>query len=55
MVDALQERLGYQVEFLDPFKTVSFDAARFGVPVLAEAAAAATVAVGLALRKLGDR
>jgi type IV pilus assembly protein PilM len=55
LVDALQERLGYPVEFLDPFKTVSFDAAKFGVPVLAEAAAAATVAVGLALRRMGDR
>jgi type IV pilus assembly protein PilM len=55
LVDALQERLGYPVEFLDPFKTVSFDAAKFGVPVLSEAAAAATVAVGLALRRMGDR
>ena len=32
-----------------------FDAAKFGVPVIAEAAAAATVAVGLALRRMGDR
>jgi type IV pilus assembly protein PilM len=55
LVDALQERLGYPVEFLDPFKTVSFDAAKFGVPVLSEAAASATVAVGLALRRKGDR
>ena len=55
LVEALQERLGYPVEFLDPFKTVSFDAAKFGVPVLSEAAAAATVAVGLALRRMGDR
>jgi len=55
LVDALHERLGIPVEFLDPFKTVSFDAAKFGVPVLAEAAAAATVAVGLALRRMGDR
>ncbi|BCS33860.1 pilus assembly protein PilM [Luteitalea sp. TBR-22] len=55
LVEALQERLGYPVELLDPFKTVSFDAAKFGVPVLSEAAAAATVAVGLALRRKGDR
>ncbi|MBA2354889.1 MAG: type IV pilus assembly protein PilM [Acidobacteria bacterium] len=55
LVDALHERLGIPVEFLDPFKTVSFDAARFGVPVLSEAAAASTVAVGLALRRMGDR
>ena len=55
LVDALHERLGIPVEFLDPFKTVSFDAAKFGVPVLSEAAAAATVAVGLALRRMGDR
>ncbi len=55
LVDALHERLGYPVEFLDPFKTVSFDAAKFGVPVISEAAAASTVAVGLALRRMGDR
>lgn len=55
LVEALHNRLGISVEVLDPFKTVSFDAARFGVPVLSEAAAAATVAVGLALRRMGDR
>jgi type IV pilus assembly protein PilM len=55
LVDALHQRLGIPVEFLDPFKTVGFDAAKFGVPVLSEAAAAATVAVGLALRRMGDR
>ncbi len=55
LVEALQDRLGLTVEFLDPFKTVGFDAMKFGVPVLSEAAAAATVAVGLALRRTGDR
>jgi type IV pilus assembly protein PilM len=55
LVEALQERLGYPVEVLDPFKTVSFDAAKFGVPVISEAAAASSVAVGLALRRMGDR
>ncbi len=55
LVEALHDRLGYPVEVLDPFKTISFDAAKFGVPVLTEAAAASTVAVGLALRRMGDR
>lgn len=55
LVDALHDRLGYRVEVLDPFKAVSFDAQKFGVPVLAEVAAASTVAVGLALRRMGDR
>jgi len=39
----------------DPFKNVSFDAAKFGVQSTADIAATAAVAVGLALRRVGDR
>ena len=55
LVDALHERLGIPVELFDPFKTVSFDPSKFNVPVPADAAATSAVAVGLALRRVGDR
>ncbi len=50
---ALGERFGTTVEFFNPFKTVGFDAAKLGVSE--EVANTAAVAVGLALRKAGDR
>ena len=52
--DALADRFGIPVETLDPFRRIAFDAARAGVPA-DEAAATAVVAVGLALRRGGDR
>jgi type IV pilus assembly protein PilM len=55
LTEALEERFGAPVEYLDPFKTVSFDAARLGLPAAAELAPTAAVAVGLALRTAGDR
>jgi type IV pilus assembly protein PilM len=55
LVEALHARLGIPVEHFDPFKTISFEAATFGVPEPAAAAAASAVAVGLALRRVGDR
>ena len=54
LAETLEERFGAPVEFLDPFKTVSVDAARLGVPA-ADLAPTAAVAVGLALRTAGDR
>ena len=48
------ERFQAPVELFDPFKRVSFDAAKFGVNAL-DVAPTAAVAVGLALRKAGDR
>ena len=51
----LAERFDVEVEMFDPFRTVQFDPARFGVEAPADVAATAAVAVGLALRRVGDR
>jgi len=51
---ALAERFGLPVEPLDPFRRIGFDPARAGVDA-DEVAATAVVAVGLALRRAGDR
>jgi len=48
------ERFSLPVEPLNPFRRVAFDSAKFGVDG-GEAAATAVVAVGLALRRVGDR
>jgi len=50
---SLGERFGTAVEFFNPFRTVGFDAKKLGVSE--EVANTAAVAVGLALRKAGDR
>jgi type IV pilus assembly protein PilM len=52
---AVEERFGAPVERFDPFKEVTFDAAKLGVSHAEHAASVAAVAVGLALRKAGDR
>lgn len=52
--DALADRFGLPVEPLDPFRRIAFDAAAAGVEA-AEAAPTSVVAVGLALRRAGDR
>jgi type IV pilus assembly protein PilM len=52
--EALQERFQTQVDRFDPFKQVALDAGRLGVNV-DEVAPVAAVAVGLALRRAGDR
>jgi type IV pilus assembly protein PilM len=52
--EMLGERFQAPVELFDPFKKVSFDAARFGLDA-ADVAPTAAVAVGLALRRVGDR
>jgi type IV pilus assembly protein PilM len=51
--EMLQERFNTPVEGFDPFRTVTWDAKRLGDP--AELASTAAVAVGLALRRVGDR
>jgi type IV pilus assembly protein PilM len=53
--EALEERFGAPVERLDPFKLIELDAKRLGVEQPGEIAATAAVAVGLALRRAGDR
>jgi type IV pilus assembly protein PilM len=52
--EMLQERFGIPVEDFDPFRTIGWDAKKLaGDPV--DVAATAAVAVGLALRRAGDR
>jgi type IV pilus assembly protein PilM len=52
--EMLTERFQAPVELFDPFKKVGFDAAKFGVD-RSDVAPTAAVAVGLALRRAGDR
>ena len=52
---ALAERFGCPVEHLDPFQAISVDDRAFPPEALADMAPAAAVAVGLAVRKGGDR
>jgi type IV pilus assembly protein PilM len=51
--EMLQERFNAPVEGFDPFRTVTWDAKKFGDP--AEQSSTAAVAVGLALRRVSDR
>jgi type IV pilus assembly protein PilM len=51
--DALADRFGVDVEYFDPFRQVAFE--KPPGENVAELAATAAVAVGLALRKAGDR
>jgi type IV pilus assembly protein PilM len=51
--EMLQERFNTPVEGFDPFRTVTWDATKLGDP--ADLASTAAVAVGLALRRVGDR
>jgi len=53
--ERLQERLQAPVEHFDPFKVVSWDVKKLGGTEAADVAATAAVAVGLALRQVGDR
>ncbi len=53
--DALRERFGTEVEMFDPFRQVTFDAKKLGLESADEVAPVAVVAVGLALRRGGDR
>jgi type IV pilus assembly protein PilM len=53
-VDALRERFDTSVEAFDPFRQVTFDAKKLGV-VPEEMAPLLAVALGLALRRAGDR
>ncbi len=52
---ALEDRFGAPVELFNPFQTIAFDAAKLGVDAPERMVASAAVAVGLALRKAGDR
>lgn len=52
--DMLQDRFNAPVEDFDPFRTVAWDPKKLGTEA-AELAPTAAVAVGLALRRVGDR
>jgi type IV pilus assembly protein PilM len=52
---ALEERFGAPVEMFDPFKKVAFEPAKLNLPAADQIAPTAAVAIGLALRKAGDR
>jgi type IV pilus assembly protein PilM len=52
---ALQERFGSTVVSFDPFRSIAFDPAKFGIVDAEHVLPTAAVAVGLALRKSGDR
>ena len=53
--DALRERFGTEVEQFDPFRQVSIDPKVLGNVSMDDAAPLAAVALGLALRRVGDR
>ena len=53
--NGLRERFGTPVEAFDPFRKVAFEPQKFGVTDPDNVMPAAAVAVGLALRKAGDR
>jgi type IV pilus assembly protein PilM len=52
---ALQEKARASVEIMDPFAKISIDEKKFDMTFLHQHAAEAAVAVGLALRKAGDK
>ncbi len=52
---AVGERFGAPVESFDPFKTIAFDAQKLGMSEVDHLVPTAAVAVGLALRRAGDR
>jgi type IV pilus assembly protein PilM len=51
----IEARAGVPVELLNPFKAIDIDHKRFDAAAVQNAAAAAAVAVGLALRRPGDK
>ncbi len=53
--EALQERFGTPVEIFDPFRKVAFDGKKFTAEQREMVGQTAAVAVGLALRRAGDR
>jgi len=52
---ALQERFGAPVEMFDPFRKVAFEPRRLGAGDVDAVMPVAAIAVGLALRRAGDR
>jgi type IV pilus assembly protein PilM len=55
LVEAVEQRLDIPVELLDPFKTITFNENNFDGEYLKELGPIAVVAVGLAMRRAGDK
>ena len=53
--ESLRERFNTEVEQFDPFRQVACDAKKLGIESAEDLAAVSAVALGLALRKVGDR
>jgi type IV pilus assembly protein PilM len=53
--EALAERFGAPVEPFDPFRQITFEAQKLRVDDVTGLISTAAVAVGLALRRVGDR
>ncbi len=53
--DLIAERFDTPIERLNPFKAIVFDASRLGLDAGVDVTSTAAVAVGLALRRAGDR
>jgi type IV pilus assembly protein PilM len=53
--EALSERFGSAVETFDPFRKITFEPAKLGITEPEAMTPSAAVAVGLALRRVGDR
>ena len=51
----IEQRAGVPVEILNPFKGIEIDEVRFDPAQMQQVAPAAVVAVGLALRRPGDK
>ena len=51
----IEQRAGVPVEILNPFRNIEIDESRFDPVLMQQAAPAAVVAVGLALRRPGDK
>jgi type IV pilus assembly protein PilM len=55
LIDGLERRLGTQVRALNPFQNVQIDPKRFDAQLIQRMAPVAGIAMGLAMRKPGDR
>jgi type IV pilus assembly protein PilM len=53
--DMLAERFGAPVEAFDPFRRMTFEPAKFGLEDVGDVAPVSAIALGLAMRRAGDR
>jgi type IV pilus assembly protein PilM len=55
LVESVEQKLDIPVEILDPFRAITFNANNFDAEYLKEIGPVAVVAVGLAMRRAGDK